>query len=260
MNIRIGTSGWRYAHWRGGVFYPQGLRQKDEFACYAAHFDTVEINGSFYRVPTEGSVAAWRTAAPAGFSYAWKYPRWLTHYYRLRDPADSFERVFSRMQLGAADGPVLFQLPPQLKADRERLAQALDLLPKGRRAAFEFRHASWYDPAIFRLLGDHDAALCLSDHADAPAPWEITASWTYVRAHGSGGRYWGSYSAAALRGLARRLAAAARDGDVFCFFDNDPEGAAPKDALRLRAMLEDAGAPKRRQSAEKVSQAVGSPA
>ena len=237
--IRIGTSGWLYKAWRGGAFYPQGLKQREEFAYYAKHFDTVEINGSFYRLPIEGAPERWRRQAPKGFVYAWKYPRWLTHYYRLKDPADSYARVFGRMRgLGDRQGPVLFQLPPGLRIDRDRLANAIMLLPRGVRAAYEFRHPSWYDPSVFSLLAEHDAALCISDHADAPAPWERVASWSYIRGHGASGRYHGAYGEAVLEAWAERIQAlAARGDDVFCYFDNDVEAAAPADALRLKALV-----------------------
>jgi len=237
--VRIGTSGWLYKGWRGGAFYPKGLRQKDEFAHYASLFDTVEINGSFYRLPIKTAPQRWREQAPANFLYAWKYPRWLTHYYKLRDPAESYERVFERMNaLGAAEGPVLFQLHPRMVKDRERLAIALKLLPKHKRVAYEFRHSSWYDEDIFALLRAHDAALCISDHADAPAPWRATASWIYVRGHGPSGRYHGSYSDLSLRKWARQIRAWSTQGkDVFCYFDNDIAAAAPHDALRLKYML-----------------------
>ncbi|RYZ14673.1 MAG: DUF72 domain-containing protein, partial [Alphaproteobacteria bacterium] len=203
---RIGTSGWIYRHWRRGAFYPEGLRQKLEFQHYASLFDTVEINGSFYRTPGETSARQWRDQAPEAFLYAWKYPRWLTHFYRLRNPEESFRLVFGRMKpLGGNAGPVLFQLPPHMQRDPSRLAGALKLLPRGQRAAFEFRHPSWYAKDILDLLQDHDAALCISDHHHAPAPWIRTASWVYVRGHGPGGTYHGSYGDHELRKWARHV-------------------------------------------------------
>ena len=236
--LRIGTSGWLYRPWRG-VFYPKGLKQKDEFAHYASLFDTVELNGSFYRLPIESAPPRWREQAPKNFLYAWKYPRWLTHYYKLRDPAESYQLVFGRMSaLGETEGPVLFQLHPRMTKDRERLAKALQLLPNGKRAAYEFRHPSWFDEDIFSLLREHDAALCISDHADAPSPWINTASWIYVRGHGPSGRYYGAYADAALRSWAKRIRAWSAQGkDLFCYFDNDIGAAAPNDALRLKRML-----------------------
>ncbi|HYD72580.1 MAG TPA: DUF72 domain-containing protein [Candidatus Binatia bacterium] len=237
--LRIGTSGWLYKPWRGGAFYPKGLKQKDEFAHYATLFDTVELNGSFYRLPIETAPTRWREQAPKNFLYAWKYPRWLTHYYKLRDPAESYKLVFGRMRaLRETEGPVLFQLHPRMVKDRERLAIALKLLPKNKRVTYEFRHPSWYDEDIFALLRDYDAALCISDHADAPTPWLETASWIYIRGHGPSGRYHGSYTDAALRTWSKHIRAwSAQNKHVFCYFDNDIGAAAPQDALRLKRML-----------------------
>jgi uncharacterized protein YecE (DUF72 family) len=232
--LRVGCSGWVYRHWRGG-FYPAGLRQKDEFAHYAAVFDTAEINASFYRLPSEATVDAWREKAPDGFVFAWKASRYLTHLKRLKDAEDSVALVFGRMdRLGEHFGPVLFQLPPSMKQDRERLAGFLKLLPRHRRCAFEFRHPSWYEPPILSLLGEHDAALCVSDHHHAPAPREATASWCYVRGHGPTGGYFGSYDDATLDAWAGHIRRWRFEGrDVYAYFDNDIGGAAPEDAQRL---------------------------
>jgi uncharacterized protein YecE (DUF72 family) len=173
--------------------------------------------------------------------YAWKYPRWLTHYYRLRDPKESFKLVFGRMRaLGRTAGPVLFHLHPNMQVDVQRLAGVLRLLPKRQRAAFEFRHPSWHQKDVFAILKDHDASLCISDHHDAPAPWERTASWVYIRGHGPGGRYHGSYSRPVLRRWAHRALAWRRDGfDVYCYFDNDPGAAAPRNAITLKKLLDE---------------------
>ncbi|HEY4028865.1 MAG TPA: DUF72 domain-containing protein [Caulobacteraceae bacterium] len=139
--------------------------------------------------------------------------------------------------LGDRYGPILFQLPPSLKLDRDRLAYFLDRLPKERRCTVEFRHPSWYAPDIFALLAEHDVALCVSDHHDAPSPWEATASFAYVRAHGPGGRYHGRYSEAQLESLAGAVEGWRKAGNaVFCYFDNDISSAAPQDAERLIAL------------------------
>ncbi len=237
--LRIGCSGWSYRHWRGGVFYPRELKGKDEFAWYAGRFDTAEINASFYRLPTEPAVRGWRERAPEGFLFAWKASRFLTHMKRLKDPAEPLELMFGRSDLlGDKLGPILFQLPPQMVRNDQRLDDFLAALPGGRRYAFEFRNPSWYDPAVFERLAAHDVALCISDHHHAPAPWERTASWIYVRGHGPGGRYWGRYRERTLQDWAARIAGWRSEGrDVFAYFDNDPEGAAPKDAQRLKALL-----------------------
>jgi uncharacterized protein YecE (DUF72 family) len=139
--------------------------------------------------------------------------------------------------LGDHYGPALIQLPPQLRRNDERLAGFLQLLPQGRRHTVEFRHPSWYDPAVFRILADFDAALCISDHHSAPSPWEVTASWVYVRGHGPGGRYVGRYPQAELAEWARHIAAWRAEGrDVYAYFDNDIKSAAPHDAEALKAL------------------------
>lgn len=237
--VRIGTSGWSYPHWRER-FYPGTVRVKDRFAYYTSQFDTVEINGSFYRLPSETSVAAWAEQAPPGFVFAWKASRFITQAKKLKDVDQSVDLVFGRMApLGRALGPALFQLPPQLKLDLDRLGGFLKRLPRDRRVAIEFRHASWYEAATFRLLHDHDVALCISDHHDAPAPWEATASFAYVRGHGPGGRYVGHYPLRELDRWAAEIGSWAGAGhDVYAYFDNDIDGAAPTDARLLRRRLE----------------------
>lgn len=236
---RVGTSGWIYKHWRGGAFYPPGLRSGRELEHYAGVFDCAEVNGSFYRLPSETAVASWRDRAPEGFRFAWKVPRFLTHYRRLKDAAESVDLIFGRMSgLGEAAGPALFQLPPNLKRNDERLAAFLPLLAGRGPCVFEFRDASWYDPAVFALLEAHGAALCISDHHAAPAPWRITAPLAYVRGHGPGGAYHGSYDDDALDRWAAQVKLWAADGhEVYSFFDNDIDAAAPADALRLRERL-----------------------
>jgi uncharacterized protein YecE (DUF72 family) len=240
--VRVGTSGWHYRSWHG-PFYPADIKIKDFLGYYTGRFDTAEINNCFYRLPTEQAVRSWHDTTPAGFLLAWKASRFITHMKRLKDIEDSIALVFGRMAgLGDKFGPVLFQLPPTFKADaetRERVARCLVLLPKGCRAAFEFRHPSWYEESAFALLRDHDAALCISDHADAPAPWIATAGFVYVRAHGTNGRYAGSYRQDTLRGWSSRIADWQRGGkDVYVYFDNDIKSAAPGDARTLLRLLD----------------------
>lgn len=236
--LRIGCSGWSYRHWKGGVFYPPRLPASRELGWYAAQFDTAEINGSFYRLPTESAVRGWRDRTPDGFLFAWKASRFITHMKRLLDPREPLALMFSRTDLlGDKLGPVLFQLPPQMARNDERLSAFLGALPEGRRYAFEFRHPSWYDEAVFDRLRAHDAALCISDHHHAPAPWLRTASFAYVRGHGPGGRYHGRYPKPTLRDWARAISVWRKQGaDVVCYFDNDIGGAAPEDARELIAL------------------------
>ena len=237
--LRIGCSGWIYKDW-SGPFYPPQVKERERLEYYASRFDTAEINASFYRLPSEQVVEGWARRTPPGFVFAWKVSRFITHNKKLKDCAEAVALVFGRMApLGARYGPALIQLPPQLRRDDGRLSAFLALLPQGRRHAVEFRHESWYDPAVFRLLAEHDAALCISDHHAAPAPWEVTASWVYVRGHGPGGRYRDRYSGAELARWAERIAAWRAEGrDVYVYFDNDVKSAAPFDALSLRDLTE----------------------
>ena len=244
--LRIGTSGWHYESWRG-PFYPEGLKTKDFLSYYITRYDTTELNNPFYRTPTEAAVQAWRDATPEGFLFAWKLSRFITHMKRLKDVAESVPFALGpARRLGPKLGPVLVQLPPALKADRDRLAAFLGLLPRDLRFAFEFRHKSWYEPPILDLLRDHDASLCLSDHAAAPAPWEATASFVYVRGHGPEGRYAGNYTDETLGQWSAAIARWRREGrDVYAYFDNDIKSAAPADADRLIALTSEAAAPRR---------------
>jgi uncharacterized protein YecE (DUF72 family) len=238
--VWIGTSGWHYDSWRGR-FFPKDLRAKDHLRFYAGHFATTELNGVFYRTPTEEAVRGWRDGTPEHFLFAWKASKFITHWKRLSERCDnSITLMESRLKiLGRKAGPVLFQLPPNMQADRERLAAFLKMLPKRRRYAFEFRHKSWYDESVLDVLRDRNVALCLSDHHDAPAPWEVTASHVYVRGHGPGGRYRDHYPDKTLRDWARSIARWRRQArEVFCYFDNDQKSAAPADALRLMELVQ----------------------
>jgi uncharacterized protein YecE (DUF72 family) len=237
--LRIGTSGWSYRSWRG-PFFPEDIRIKDHLAYYAGEFNATELNAPFYRTPTLQAVDGWRKATPEDFVFAWKASKFITHWKRLSGRSrNSLDLLKTRLRhLKGKAGPVLFQLPPNMKAHPDRLEGFLRMLPKGRRHVFEFRHASWYDNAVYDLLHAHDCALCLSDHADAPAPWEVTASFVYVRGHGPGGRYKGHYPDSTLKAWAKHIRRWRKGRrDVYCFFDNDQKSAAPKDAARLRDML-----------------------
>jgi uncharacterized protein YecE (DUF72 family) len=255
--IHIGTSGWTYDGWRG-PFYPEGVPKKDWLRWYGGQFSTCEINGSFYRTPSLEAVRAWRDETPEGFVFAWKASKFITHWKRLGPTSPSSVKLLNtRLRaLGHKCGPVLFQLPARFKADRERLAKFLKMLSK-RRYAFEFRDESWYEPKVFDLLREHDVSLCLSDHRDAPAPWEVTASWVYVRGHGPTGEYKDRYSLITMRKWAAAMRRWKRRGlDVYCYFDNDQKSAAPKDAKRLITMLERKNG-KRRTSAPRVTRPRG---
>jgi uncharacterized protein YecE (DUF72 family) len=240
MAVRIGTSGWTYDSWRG-PFYPPDVPKKDWLRWYAIRFPTTEINGSFYRTPSLEAVRAWREVTPDKFRFAWKASKFITHWKRLSEKSDnSIALMVTRLKvLGPKTGPVLFQLPPQFKPNRERLASFLKMLPKRYLYAFEFRHPGWYEDAILDVLRDRDVALCLSDHRDAPAPWVVTASHVYIRGHGPAGDYKGHYGEETLRAWADHIAKWRRQRrEVYCFFDNDQKSAAPKDAARLCGLIQ----------------------
>jgi uncharacterized protein YecE (DUF72 family) len=236
--LRIGTSGWHYAGW-WGPFYPEDVRKKDALSYYASRFGATELNAPFYRMPTEKAVRNWFETTPDDFRFTWKGSRYITHFKLLLVDEQSLDLLERRVGgLEHKAGPVLFQLPPRMAADRERLASFLKRLNPSRRYSFEFRHESWYEAPIFELLREHDISLCLSDHAAAPAPTEVTAEWVYIRNHGPSGRYHGSYTDTQLKEWARHIRKWRKERrDIWCFFDNDVKSAAPADAERLLGFL-----------------------
>jgi uncharacterized protein YecE (DUF72 family) len=237
--VHIGCSGWNYKHWRGS-FYPADLPQKEWLGWYARHFQTVEINNSFYRLPEEATFERWRAQSPADFIFAVKASRFLTHMKRLRDPDEPLDRLLSQATgLGDKLGPILYQLPPRFAIDMARLDRFLRALPHRRRHVIEFRDPSWYVPQVFDLLERHHVALCLHDKDGSVIAKPYDGPFVYVRFHGTSGRYHGSYSDAALSAWARSLAGRWRDGsDVYAYFNNDPNAEAPRNAATLKRLLE----------------------
>jgi uncharacterized protein YecE (DUF72 family) len=238
--IWIGTSGWSYDGWRGAL-YPDKLPKKDWLRYYGAQFSSAEINASFYRTPSLEAVRSWRRDTPADFAFAWKASKFMTHWKRLLPTCEnSIALMQTRLRvLGPKIAVVLFQLPRRFGKNTERLRDFFGMLPRSYRYAFEFRDKAWYADDVFDLLHDFDVALCISDHADAPAPWEATARHVYVRGHGPSGRYQGSYSAKALARWAESVRRWQRERrEVFVYFDNDQKAAAPRDARRLMRMID----------------------
>jgi len=236
--IRIGCSGWNYRHWRG-PFYPQGLAAKRWFEHYAGVFETVELNTSFYRLPAADTFAKWRDQAPAGFRYAVKAPRFITHMKKLRDCAEPVAEFVSRARhLGHTLGPLLYQLPPRLLFHRERLLPFLDLLPADLQHVFEFRERSWMEPPVLALLDERGIAFCAHDMPGlATEPW-VSGPLAYVRFHGAEGKYWGRYpDDRLLRWTDWAVAEAEAGRDVWCYFNNDIHAHAIEDALTLRSMV-----------------------
>jgi len=240
--LRIGCSGWNYAHWRNGVFYPPRCPAREWLEYYARHFDTVEVNTTFYRLPREQAVARWVEATPEGFTFAVKVSRFVTHVKRLRDVGEHLPLLYERIRPLVDSpklGPLLWQLPPTFAFDPGRLADALEHTHDGRRHAFEFRHASWFRDETYTLLREHDAALVIADRPEVHAfqAHELTADFTFVRFHsGTRGRN-GNYSHSELDEWAERLAAWAREVDVYAYFNNDWEGYAVENARYLQGRL-----------------------
>jgi uncharacterized protein YecE (DUF72 family) len=238
--IWIGTSGWTYDGWRG-PFYPEEVPRRSWLSHYATRFSTTEINGSFYRTPSLQAVRSWRDSTPGDFAFAWKASKFITHWKRLgKACANSVALMETRLRaLGSKGLVVLFQLPPNFRKDQPRLDSFIRMLPGTRRYAFEFRHPSWYHDEIFRTLQDRGAALCISDHGDAPSPWVVTARHVYVRGHGPGGRYRGSYHGKTLGRWAGAITGWRDERrEVFVYLDNDQKAAAPKDAQRLMRLIQ----------------------
>jgi uncharacterized protein YecE (DUF72 family) len=236
--VRIGTSGWHYKHWVG-TFYPPRTPGSKMLAHYCERFDTVELNNSFYHLPKKSSLESWRDSTPAGFCFAAKGSRFLTHMKKLKDPEQGLARFLDAIEvLEHKLGPILFQLPPNWELDLQRLADFLSFLPKEHRYAFEFRNATWSVPQIYELLERHNVAYCMFHLAGIHSPIQITANFVYVRLHGPGGKYQGSYSGQALSEWAKRIEKWRRElKAIYVYFDNDQEGYAAKNAMRLNELI-----------------------
>jgi len=238
QGVHVGCSGWVYKHWRG-IFYAEGLPQKRWFERYSEEFDTVEINASFYRVPLQSTFEGWREKAPPGFRYAVKINRFITHMKKLLECEAEVEGFIDlARQLGNTLGPLLYQLPPSLHKNVERLDAFLARLPTDLEQVFEFRHKSWYDEEVLAVLDRHGMGFVTHDLKGLISPRWASGRTAYVRFHGAGGKYWGRYSDEALlewtdwireqRGLGR---------SVWCYFNNDIHGHAIEDARTLKSMV-----------------------
>jgi uncharacterized protein YecE (DUF72 family) len=238
--IRIGSSGWHYKHWLG-TFYPPKTTAGRMFHHYLQYFDTVELNNTFYRLPGEPALHAWREQTPPNFRFAIKGSRFITHMKKLKDPEASIARFFDRIDiLGEKAGPILFQLPPGWPADAERLDRFLSALPRHYRYAFEFRNETWNSEEVLNLLRRYGAAYCIFDLAGYQTPLITTSDLVYLRLHGPGGKYQGDYPKRTLDRWARQIAEWSNESrDVWVYFDNDDSGYAPKNALELKAKVGD---------------------
>ena len=234
--ILVGTSGWQYDDWRGR-FYPEKLPKDGWLAYFSARFPTVEVNNTFYRLPEERSFDRWRDGTPDGFVITVKASRFITHIKRMKDADEPLQTFWERAhRLGPKLGPVLFQFPPRFRADHDRLRAFCSLLPGEMRAAFEFRDASWETAATYEILDDAGAAFVLADWPDYTPPDVVCGGWSYVRFH-KGGPLRTGYSRTKLARWADRIAATG--GDTYVYFNNDPGGAALRDAHTLTHLLDE---------------------
>ncbi|MEU6482118.1 DUF72 domain-containing protein [Streptomyces sp. NPDC047017] len=243
MTLFVGTSGWQYKDWRG-VLYPEGCPLRLWLEEYASAFATVEVNNAFYRLPSRETFRAWRERVPPDFTVALKASRYLTHVKRLKDPEEPVRRLLAHAAgLGDRLGPVLLQLPPTLRADPGLLDACLACFPAGLRVAVEPRHETWWTPRVRDVLMARGAALCWADaHGRPVTPLWPTTDWGYVRFHVGRALAWPHYGRRSLETWADRIATAWPDGrDVYAYFNNDPTGAAVRDAVTFAGAARRAG-------------------
>jgi uncharacterized protein YecE (DUF72 family) len=236
FSLHIGTSGWHYKHWVGN-FYPAKTPASRMFGLYVEHFDTVELNNSFYKLPNMETFREWRDAAPSNFLFAVKASRFITHNLKLKNPENALDNILSRAEaLGKKLGPVLFQLPPRWGKNVERLEAFLSVLPRYHRYVFEFREPTWHSEDVYAVLRRYNAAYCIHELAGFQTELTVTADFIYVRLHGPGaGKYEGSYTDAQLRGWARQIDLWSKTSKaVYVYFDNDQAGFAAANALKLK--------------------------
>jgi uncharacterized protein YecE (DUF72 family) len=236
--IHIGTSGWHYKHWIG-TFYPTGTKDPEQLGHYLRHFKTVELNNSFYRLPDKKTFATWRKSTPEDFIFSVKASRFITHMKKLKDPQAPLQEFFQHaLALKEKMGPVLFQLPPGWKLNEERLESFLKQLPQHHRYTFEFRNVTWYTEHVFHLLKTYNAAFCIYELDGHLSPMQITADFVYVRLHGPGGKYQGSYTDKQLAAWGKQCLAWQKEKkDVYVYFDNDQYGYAAFNAVRLLQLI-----------------------
>lgn len=237
--VHIGTSGWHYRHWKG-LFYPEELSTTQWLGWYAQHFGCVELNNSFYKLPTASAVRSWVDQTPDEFVFAVKASRLITHMKKLHRCEESLATFLDVIDgFGEKLGPLLFQLPPRWRADPERLERFLDLIAPRYTCVFEFRSPDWHRDDIYRLLASHNAGFCLFDLSGQQTPEKVTSGTVYVRLHGPGAAYCGDYPSNELDHWMRKLKTwHLRQLETYLFFDNDQAGYAVKNALALQHLYE----------------------
>jgi uncharacterized protein YecE (DUF72 family) len=234
--IWIGCSGWNYEHWRGRFYPAKGFSARQYFEFYAKHFDTVEINNTFYRLPSAKIFKVWESQAPQGFLYSVKANRYLTHVKKLKEAKDSLQLFLKRTRLLKEHlGPILYQLPPRWNFNRERLESFLELLPRNLLHVFEFRHQSWLSAEVLELLKTYGVCFCAHDFPGLKVPRQAVGPAAYVRFHGADQKYQGAYSKSSLQKWWNWMEQQLDVGrDVFVYFNNDVGAHAVSDALALK--------------------------
>ena len=214
------------------------MAKKEFLRYYADHFQTVEINNTFYQLPKKETLTSWGKSVPSGFIFTVKASRYITHMKKLKDASEPLHTLLKNVEvLGDKLGPILFQLPPRWRFNPQRLSNFLDSLPHDYRYAFEFRDPSWFDARAYGMMSKHGSAFCIHELAGMLSPKEVTADFVYIRLHGPGEAYQGQYDTNVLAGWAGAFSAWAKQGkEIFCYFDNDEAGYAAQDALRLQEM------------------------
>ena len=235
----IGTSGWNYKDWRR-VFYPEDLDQEEWLSFISEHFDSVEINNSFYQLPDKKTLKTWKETTPDSFVFSVKASRYITHMKKLKDPQESISTFFDHIDvLEAKCGPVLFQLPPKWNANPERLDSFIKTLPSGHRYTFEFRDDSWWTEEIYEILERKNAAFCFFDIRKQESDRPKTADWIYLRLHGpEKNAYQGKYAKNQLEKWKRIIGEFKGIKQVYCYFDNDQKGYAPQNAEEFLKIID----------------------
>ncbi len=242
-SIYIGTSGYAYSHWEGGVFFPEGLPKSKKLEYYCQHFKTVELNNTFYRLPPSKVFESWYQRSPEGFLFSVKVSRFITHVKKLKDCKDSWLIFLKRaLTLKEKLGPFLFQLPPNFKKDVERLKIFLEMLfknsPKNLRFTFEFRNESWCQEDVYEILKERNCAWVVVDSPHWPKRYQVTADFVYLRMHGSKSLFSSDYTKEELKELASRIKEWRKEKlNVFVYFNNDAYGFAPKNAKELKSLI-----------------------
>lgn len=233
----IGTSGWHYDHWRD-EFYPKGMAKSRWLEFYSRHFSTVELNNSFYHLPSEKAFINWRDSSPPEFMFSVKVSRFITHIKRLRNTDEPVANFIARVRLLERKlGPLLYQLPQNIKCDNQVLEDFMKMLPEDACHVFEFRHSSWFDEGVFDLLRRYNVGFCIYDVPGFSTPIMATSDFAYIRFHGSRWLYSSCYSDKELESWARKIMEL-RVRVVYAYFNNDAEGFAIRNALMLKHLLE----------------------